>query len=234
MSDQPTAGPSQGDADSAVPGGPPAQRSGKGTKGGFIREVAIILVTALVLSAVVRTFLVQAFYVPTGSMENTLLVGDRILVWKPGGGSADRGDIIVFKDPSNWLADPVPAAGAGGALTGLLSFVGLIPDPNSDALVKRVIGVGGDTVTCCDAQGRILVNGKPVDEPFIKEGETTDQVRFNVKVPAGRLFVMGDNRGDSADSRYHLAENQGTVPESAVIGPVVLLMWPPGRWGVPD
>lgn len=212
----------------------PEWRRTKEKKPSLLREVSIILISALVLSALVRTFVVQAFYVPTGSMENTLLVGDRILVWKPGGGSPERGQIVVFKDPADWLPDPLPQAGARATITKALVFVGLVPDPNSDALVKRVIGVGGDTIECCDPMGRIKVNGQAIDEPYIKEGSPTNQVEFKVKVPEGRIFVMGDNRGDSADSRFHLTENDGTVADQDVVGPVKVIMWPPGRWGIPD
>ena len=194
-----------------------------------LREIAIVVVTALVISAVVRTFLLQAFWVPSGSMEETLIRGDRILVWKPGTEPA-HGDVVVFKDPADWLADPVPVGGVRGVLSEVASFVGILPSSTGDDLVKRVIGVGGDTIECCSPQGQIIRNGEPLDEPYIYPGEPTDQVRFDVTVPAGRLFVMGDHRSDSADSRFHLDENEGTIPQDSVVGRAEVIMWPPSRW----
>ena len=194
-----------------------------------LREITIIVVTALVISAVVRTFLLQAFWVPSGSMEETLTRGDRILVWKPGG-EPGRGDVVVFRDPADWLDDPVPRPGLAGVLTRAAEFVGVLPSTTGDDLVKRVIGVGGDTIECCSADGRIIRNGQPIDEPYIYPGSPTDQVEFRVTVPEGRLFVMGDHRGDSADSRFHLDEDDGTVPVDNVVGTAEVIMWPPSRW----
>jgi signal peptidase I len=194
-----------------------------------LREIAIVVVTALVISAIVRTFLLQAFWVPSGSMEQTLVRGDRILVWKPGA-DPGHGDVVVFKDPADWLADPVPVGGIRGALGELAAFVGILPSTTGDDLVKRVIGVGGDTIECCSPGGQIIRNGEPLDEPYIYPGEPTDQVTFRVTVPEGRLFVMGDHRGDSADSRYHLEEDDGTVPVGNVVGTAEVIMWPISRW----
>lgn len=203
-------------------------------RGGFwrgLREMALIVVAALVISALVRTFLLQAFWVPSGSMEETLVRGDRILVWKPGDGPA-RGDVVVFHDPSDWLADAPEPQGVGGALQRLGTFVGVLPSSSGDDLVKRVVGVGGDTVACCSPDGRIMVNGEPIDEPYLYPGDVTDQVQFSVTVPPGRIFVMGDHRSDSADSRFHLDEQDGTVPVSDVVGRAVVIMWPISRWAV--
>ena len=205
--------------------------------GGFwrgVREVVIVVVTALVISALVRTFLVQAFWVPSGSMEQTLVRGDRILVWKPGD-APQHGDVVVFQDPSDWLADPVPRTGLDALVTSIGTFIGILPTTTGDDLVKRVVGVGGDTIQCCSPEGKIVRNGQPLDEPYIYPGDPTDQVSFKVTVPAGRLFVMGDHRSDSADSRYHLDEQDGTVPVDAVVGRAVVIMWPPSRWAtLPD
>jgi len=192
----------------------------------FVREIVIILVVALGLSFLVRTFIVQAFYVPSQSMEDTLMPNDRILASKLSTRFAgvDRGQIVVFRDPGDWL-DAAQKKSPGG-LAGLLEWVGLLPSNTGDDLVKRVIGVGGDHVRCCSTDGRIVLNGVPLTEPYIKPGDTTDDVRFDVTVPQGRIFVMGDNRNASADSRYHLNENQGTVPVDNVVGRVVLTVWP--------
>ena len=205
---------------------PESQRSGV-LRG--LRAIAIVVVTALVISAVVRTFLLQAFWVPSGSMEETLMRGDRILVWKPGV-DPGHGDVVVFKDPADWLADPVPVGGVRGALGEAAAFVGILPSTTGDDLVKRVIGVGGDTIECCSPDGQIIRNGEPLAEPYLYPGDPTDQVTFRVEVPDGRLFVMGDHRGDSADSRYHLEQDDGTVPVDNVVGTAEVIMWPISRW----
>jgi signal peptidase I len=165
-------------------------------------------------------------------MEDTLLVQDRILVSKitTRVSGVERGEIVVFTDPGGWLPEVAKPGGIGGALRSALTWVGLLPSDTGDDLVKRVIGVGGDHIVCCDAQDRIVLNGVGLDETYLKPGGGTAQVRFDVTVPAGRIFVMGDNRGDSADSRFHLEADQGTVPVDNVVGRVVALIWPVDRW----
>jgi signal peptidase I len=200
-------------------------------RGAAIREVAIILVVALVVSAVVRAFFFQAFYIPSGSMENTLLVNDRVIVSKIGQqfGDPQRGDIVVFKDPGGWLPEnEETGAPIARALHRSLEIVGLAPSAADKDVIKRVIGVGGDRVVCCDAQGRITVNGVPLDESsYLYPGNVPSTTSFDVTVPEGRLFVMGDHRSNSGDSRSHLSDaGQGTISEDDVIGRAVLLVWP--------
>ena len=201
--------------------------------GGFLRalrETAIIVVSALILSALVRAFLVQAFFVPSSSMEDTLLISDRIIASKitTSLSGVQRGEIVVFKDPGGWLPEPPPPEGGlRGAIRTGLTFISLIPSDSGKDLVKRVIGLGGDRVQCCDAEGRILVNGIALDEPYII-GPTT-QVLFDIVVPPDSMFVMGDNRGNSRDSRFHLEQANGSVPIGNVVGRVVLVVWPFNR-----
>jgi signal peptidase I len=144
---------------------------------------------------------------------------------------------VVFADPSDWLPEPEPLDGVRRVLVDALTFVGLLPADTGEDLVKRVIGVAGDEVVCCDAKGRIVLNGVGLDETYLKPGDGTAQVRFDVTVPEGTVFVMGDNRADSADSRYHLDENSGGVPVGNVVGRVVAVIWPVDHWSslpVPD
>jgi signal peptidase I len=207
----------------------PGAKEPRAKKGNACVDTAVVLVVALVLSVLVRTFLVQAFYVPSGSMLPTLQINDRILVSKLTGPNVVRGDIVVFADPGGWLPPSAPETGPAELLRSVLTWVGLLPADAGADLVKRVIGVGGDHVVCCDAQGRIQVNGVSLDEPYLAPGGTA-QVQFNVIVPAGRIFVLGDNRARSEDSRYHLATANGTVPLSDVVGPVIAIVWPAADW----
>jgi len=197
------------------------------------REIVVIVVVALALSALIRAFLLQAFYVPSPSMEQTLRPGDRIIASKITTelSGVSRGEIVVFKDPGDWLPDPPPASDDWRSqIRRALTFIGVLPSDTGDDLVKRAIGIGGDRVACCDAEGRIVVNGVPLDENYIVG--PTDQVRFDVTVPEDSIFVMGDNRGNSRDSRYHLDVNDGAVPEANTVGRVVLVLWPFDRFAV--
>jgi signal peptidase I len=219
----------------ATPAAPPPATKGSGWWR-VVREILIVLVTAIVLSVVVRTFFVQAFYVPSQSMENTLLPNDRILASKITNtvSGVTRGQLVVFRDPGGWLPDPIDSPNPPAQQ--FLEFIGLIPSSSGDDLVKRVIGIGGDRVSCCDPQGRIVVNGVSLDEPYLKPGTATDQIIFDIEVPQGSVFVMGDNRPESADSRYHLARNSGAVPLDNVVGNVFTTVWPIGRFetfGIP-
>ena len=164
-------------------------------------------------------------------MENTLQIRDRVAVNKIPFVTQEihRGDVVVFHDPANWLPTWEPLTGnkyVAKAKEALVT-VGILPNPAKQFLVKRVIGIGGDNVQCCTANGKIIVNGKETNEPYIFAGNEPSDMKFNVTVPAGKLWVMGDHRGASADSRYHQDDiNKGFVPESEVVGRVVAVIWP--------
>lgn len=218
--------------------GPAARgRPGRRPVSGVLRETALILVTALAISLVIKTFLAQAFYIPSASMHDTLVEGDRVLVSKltPGPFSLERGDIVVFKDPGGWLyAGPTtPGSPLREAAVQVLTFVGLLPQDAGEHLIKRVIGLPGDEVACCDAEGRLTVNGVPLDEPYLAPGASPSEVEFDVVVPADRLWVMGDNRQNSQDSRAHLgAPGGGMVPIEDVVGTAFVVLWPLDRLAV--
>ncbi|MFF8774707.1 signal peptidase I [Kitasatospora sp. NPDC015120] len=191
---------------------------------------------ALVVALVMKTFLVQVFVIPSGSMEQTIQVGDRVLVDKLTpwfGAEPERGEVVVFKDPGGWLESTHGPSTDGPVLRAakqVLTFVGLLPSDSEQDLIKRVIGVGGDTVECCDEQGRVSLNGTPLDEPYLASGNPPSRQPFKVKVPQGRLWVMGDHRDVSADSRFHMGNpGQGTIPVSGVLGRAFMIAWPPGR-----
>ena len=202
---------------------------------GAVREVALVLVIAIGLSLVIKTFLVQAFFIPSQSMENTLLVGDRVLVNKLSPGPLDlrRGDIVVFKDPGGWLSAPVPPndGPVRGAIREGLTFVGLLPSDSGEHLIKRVIGLPGDTVAR-GKDGRLTVNGTAIDEKYIYPGDEPSMEQFTVTVPKGHIWVMGDHRSVSQDSRFHRDLNDGTVPISDVVGEAFVIVWPVSRWSL--
>ncbi|HEU4675584.1 MAG TPA: signal peptidase I [Motilibacteraceae bacterium] len=206
-------------------------------RGSAARELGLVVVVALLLSLLVKTFLVQAFSIPSGSMEPTLhgcpgCTDDRILVdrtsrWRTG---IHRGDVVVFHDPGGWLPEGAAPGGLTGAIERALAFVGVLPSPGEHDLVKRVIGVGGDVVEGRD--GRVLVDGVPLDEPYVHPGDAPTAVDFRAVVPPGSLWVMGDHRSDSADSRAHQASpGHGFVPLSDVVGRAVAVVWPLSRAG---
>lgn len=201
----------------------------------FWRDLIVIVVAALVLTILLKAFVVEVFSIPTGSMENTLVPGDRVLVSKVVyrfRGIA-RGDIVVFSGQGSWGPDAPPPPGNPFARLwdDATNLVG-ITAPGTD-YIKRVIGLPGDHVVCCDAEGRITVNGVPLNEQsYIHPGDAPSATPFDVTVPAGRLWVLGDNRADSDDSRYHTSDpGGGTIPESAVVGRAFLVIWPPSRIG---
>ena len=197
-----------------TPPAPPAaptrvhrQRSDRPKRKSFFRELPGIVITALLISVLIKTFLVQAFYIPSGSMENTLLVNDRVLVNKLADKPDEihRGDVVVFRDPGGWLNGPevVDRGGVLGAVRDALVFVGLAPAAGEEDLIKRVIGVGGDTVAA-DKNGVLKVNGVPLEEEdYLFPQDSSSLSEFKVVVPEGELWVMGDHRSVSEDSRAH-------------------------------
>lgn len=199
------------------------------------QEVVVLLALALVLAIVVKAFFVQAFFVPSRSMEPEFVRGDRILVEKISYWNDDihRGDVVVFDDPGSWLG-PVESREATGPLQRGLEAVGLYP--TGGHLVKRVIGIGGDRVACCDADGHVTVNDVALEESdYLKAGVKPSESTFDIKVPEGSLWVMGDNRLESGDSRVHVADpGGGAVPAEDVVGKVWGIVWPIGRVEVLD
>jgi signal peptidase I len=209
----------------------------------FLRDVLVIVLIAILVSFLVKTFVVRSFYIPSGSMEDTLLVNDRILVDEvtPRFGGYERGDIVVFRDPGGWL--PPSAAPARPpfveGIDWVLSLVGLSAPDSDDHLVKRIIGLPGDHVVCCNALGQITVNDVPIDETsYVKlpTGESAVSADdFDVVVPDDRLWVLGDNRYRSKDSRYNTDQpGKGYVPVENVVGRAFIITWPLSRFGMLD
>ncbi|MBW6437903.1 signal peptidase I [Actinoplanes hulinensis] len=212
------------------------------------QELPLLLIVAFCLAVLIRTFLVQAFYIPSGSMENTLAIQDRVLVNKVVYDMRDplRGEIVVFRGTDDWapeVTEPVSNAFMAKLGRTIGDLVG-VSRPGERDFIKRVIGLPGDKVACCDEQGRITVNGVGIDEAYIAEGFNSDlsqppiagqctSRRFaEVTVPAGEMFVMGDHRSVSQDARC-----QGTVPIENIIGRAFVVVWPSDRFtslNVPD
>jgi signal peptidase I len=202
----------------------------------FAKEFAAVVVGALIVASLLRGFVGQMFIIPTESMQNTLQVNDRVLVEKLS--SVKRGQIVVFKDPGGWLTGP--RAKERGPIGKAFQFIGILPDTSTEHLIKRVVGLPGDRVTCCDASGRVSVNDQPLEEDgYLYTGPDgvqvkPSQIRFEIVVPAGRIFVLGDNRTHSRDSRCHLNDVQaGTtkganafVPTDLVVGRAIAVVWP--------
>ena len=200
-------------------------------KGSLLKELPILVIVALVVSLFIKSFLVQFFYIPSGSMENTLQIKDRVAVNKVPfiSDNIKRGDVVVFRDPNNWLPEIVDYSTnqyVSKAKSALVT-VGVLPNPAKQYLVKRVVGIGGDRVVCCTKEGNLTINGVEVTEHYIFAGNKPSEMKFDVTVPKGKLWVMGDHRGASADSRYHQDDiNKGFVPLSKVSGRVVGVIWP--------
>ncbi|MGL4339492.1 MAG: signal peptidase I [Rhodoglobus sp.] len=204
----------------------------------FLRDILLIFLAALLISFLIKTFLFRSFYIPSDSMNNTLIQNDRIIVnqLEPGLIPIERGDVVVFRDPGGWLPPRVdaPVNWFVGGIDAVLAFVGLSAPDSNDHLIKRVIGLPGDTVVCCNDFGQLMVNDIPLEEPYLELPEgvvkaTRDD--FEVVVPEGKLWVMGDNRYNSADSSYHRNDpTGGFVPISNMVGRALVISWPANRW----
>jgi signal peptidase I len=198
-------------------------------------ELPVLLVFALVLALLIKSFVVQAFFIPSSSMENTLEIGDKVLVNKLvyDFRSIHRGDVVVFNGDGSW--DPVPAETASpvarlwGSITGLFGTA-----PGVHDFIKRVIGVPGDHVVCCNAHGQITVNGIALSEKsYLYPGNAPSESPFNIIVPPKRLWVMGDHRSVSWDSRGHRSDpGNGTIPEDHVVGRAFVIVAPVSRWRI--
>lgn len=198
----------------------------------WLKEVATVVVIAVVLSFLIKTFLFRAFFIPSESMVNTLDIDDRIFVnlLVPEPFTLNRGDVVVFRDTKGWL--PAAAEKAEGPFTWVqdgLTFVGLLPDNSEQHLVKRVIGLPGDHVVCCDADGKLTINGTAIDEPYVNPAEVPQIRTFDVVVPEGKVWVMGDNRNHSADSRAHTDSDGGFIDLADLEGKAAVIAWPLSR-----
>lgn len=205
----------------------------------FLVDFVAIVGVALLLSVLIKAFLIRSFFIPSGSMLETLQINDRIIVnvLVPEVIPIQRGDVVVFQDPGGWLG--AAASIDKPAIEKLGDFVlgtfGITAPDSAEHLVKRVIGVGGDVISCCDADGRLMVNGVAIDESYIREGANPSDIEFSVTVPEGYLWVMGDNRGNSTDSRFHQGlPSQGFVSLDVVVGRAMLVSWPVENWSYLD
>jgi signal peptidase I len=214
---------------------PRRERRNPPPQGSLWKELPVLIVIAVILAVLLKTFLVQAFFIPSGSMENTLQVGDRVMVNKVVYHLRDikRGDVVVFNGLDSWTPEVTiaqatnPVAKALGWVGGLVGFA----PPSEKDFIKRVIGIPGDHVVCCDTKGRVTVNGVALSEPYLFPGNSPSDQPFDITVPAGRLWVMGDHRADSYDSRGHIGDpSGGTIPEDKVIGRAFVVIWPVGHW----
>lgn len=194
------------------------------------REGGTVILYALVIAFLVKTFLLRGFYIPSGSMEQTLQVNDRVFINVAGSYFSEpkRGDVIVFKDSQGWIPS---AQKSSSPLKDGLSFVGILPDTSSNFLVKRVIGTPGDVVES-DGNGKVKVNGVEITEPYLYPGNPPSEVPFKVTVPAGKYFVMGDHRSNSADSRYHISDGTAFISKDDVQGNVFVVAWPLNHFGL--
>ncbi|HEY0246907.1 MAG TPA: signal peptidase I [Gryllotalpicola sp.] len=206
----------------------------------FIRDIVVIFIVALLVSFLIKTFLIRSFYIPSASMEDTLMINDRIIVneLEPKLIPVHRGDVVVFTDPGGWLdggdniTAPEPKNPVAKGVSAFFTFVGLSSADSDNHLVKRVIGVPGDHVVCCNALDQITVNGAPLKEPYtvVPPGSAASHP-FDVTVPPGKLWVLGDNRWNSSDSSLHQnLPSKGFVPVKNVVGRAFVISWPLSRW----
>jgi signal peptidase I len=229
-----------------------AQKGKQAKKGSFWRELPLLIVIALVIALVVKTYVVQMFFIPSGSMQDTLQIGDRVMVNKLvyHFRSIQPGDIVVFNDDGSWNPAPPQAKPSSDPVVRLYdatvvrlyhAFLGMVDgatQDNGNILIKRVIGVPGDHVACCNASGDVTVNGVPLSESsYLFPGNAPSSApspyagHFSITVPKGRLWVMGDHRAISSDSRLHTQDPfGGTIPENMVVGRAFVIIWPPSRW----
>lgn len=199
----------------------------------LVRRVGALM-AVVVIVALVRSLVFQMYVIPSGSMEDTLMEGDRIMVTLYDLDSIERGDVVVFTDPSDWLGEVAEPTGVRGLVQDLLVAVRVLPEDPGHHLVKRVIGLPGDHVVS-DGQGSLTINGVEITEPYLKPGRSASDIAFDVTVPEGYLWVMGDNRSNSADSRLHQADvHGGFVPLGDVVGVARRLIWPLSRWSALD
>jgi signal peptidase I len=203
----------------------------------LVWELAFTALVVVVASFALKTFVIQSFYIPTSSMEDTLLVDDRITATKLAPALLDvhRGDVVVFHDPDGWAgtAELPQERGPSAWIHGVAQALGLAPESSDDFIVKRVIGLPGDRVECAGAGAPVSVNGQPLDETYLKAGVDPSDVAFDVEVPPDSLWLMGDNRAASADSRFHIGDEfGGAVPIDRVVGVAQLRVWPFDRFGL--
>ncbi|MGH3367484.1 MAG: signal peptidase I [Nocardioidaceae bacterium] len=191
----------------------------------FVVETLLLVAIAVTVAALLRVYVVQAFVVPSGSMQPTIERTDRIVVSKLG--DVERGDVVVFEDPGGWLPPTEQLSERTGPVADALEFVGILPPSDEGYLVKRLIGLPGDRVACCTPRGRVTVNGAPLRERYLANGSAPSEQRFDVVVPRGAIWVMGDNRANSGDSRPHLGDGTAFVPMNRVVGSAFAIVWPP-------
>jgi signal peptidase I len=241
-----SSGPEPAGPDGDAPGQPEAKETASKHGHAFWRELVVLIVLAMVIALVIKTFVVQAFFIPSSSMEDTLLIGDKVLVNKMVYHlrSIQPGDIIVFDGAGSWVSATPPARASSDPLVRAYddtllklfrSIGGLFGTaPGQTDFIKRVIGVPGDHVACCNAQGLVTVNGVALHEKsYLYPGAAPSEIRFSITVPPGRLWVMGDNRLVSDDSRLRRNDpGSGTIPENMVIGRAFMIVWPPARWRI--